>query len=142
MTVPFEIGDLELDATTGVLRCGDATEQLQPVEVRILMLLAVSPAPNVSEDMIRQHLYGERSRCAEIVRVYISRMRAKMQRLGSRVVIAVRWGQGYRLEAGPPVATRAELIAGLRAAARDLELSGMIGSAQRARECADRAEAR
>lgn len=86
--------DLEVDATSGLVRKGGASVELTTLELRILSYLMYRPERIVSQNELMDHVYSiETMRDSNTIEVYIARLRKK---LGRETIRTVR-GMGYRM---------------------------------------------
>ena len=94
-------GDLSLELSGGGLFCVDRCARLSTREQQILeMLMRAGPA-GVSREHFMQHIWEpEEQPEGNVLDVYISFLRRKLQYLRSGVQIAALRGFGYRLEDG------------------------------------------
>ncbi len=94
-----QIHDLAIDLAARTVRRGDRAIHLTPREFDLLQLLAAHPGRVVSRSMILEHLYERASDRSNVVDVYISYLRNKIDRGFDFPLILTRWGQGYLLRA-------------------------------------------
>ncbi len=92
------IGDLWIDLASRQVRLGDAEVHLTPTEFALLRELAVNRGQLLSRTHLLRQVWGRAYETeTEYVRVYISRLRAKLERPGGRPLIVTRSGTGYRM---------------------------------------------
>ena len=95
-------GDLVLELSTGMLRCGDGAVQLSRRELDVAGLLFSNPQRVLTKEYLIVRVWGPESDATDNnVEAYISFLRKKMRYLGSAVTIKNIQKIGYRLEAGP-----------------------------------------
>jgi two-component system, OmpR family, response regulator len=96
-----EVGDLVLDAESGVaLRAGSPLE-LTATELRLLAYLAAQRGRVVSKTQIMTAVWGYDAYDPNLVEVHVSALRRKLEAHGPRLLHTVR-GLGYVLRAGAP----------------------------------------
>lgn len=96
-----EVGDLVLDAESGVaVRAGEALE-LTATELRLLRYLAAQRGRVVSKTQILTAVWGYDAYDPNLVEVHVSALRRKLEAHGPRLLHTVR-GLGYLLRAGGP----------------------------------------
>jgi DNA-binding response OmpR family regulator len=92
------VGDLQLDREAIQVRCRDGVIELTGREFTILELLMSSPGKVVSRTRILANVWGyDSDPLTNVVDVYISRLRRKIEAAGSRTPIETSRGFGYRL---------------------------------------------
>ena len=94
------IGDLSIDLANEQVRLGGAEVHLTPTEFALLRELAVNRGKLLSRAHLLRRVWGHGYETeTEYVRVYISRLRAKLEPAGSRPLIVTRQGAGYLIPA-------------------------------------------
>jgi two-component system, OmpR family, KDP operon response regulator KdpE len=94
------IGDLSVDLANEQVRLGGAEVHLTPTEFALLRELAVNRGKLLSRAHLLRRVWGHGYESeTEYVRVYISRLRAKLEPPGSRPLIVTRQGAGYLIPA-------------------------------------------
>ena len=97
----LSFGDITLDRATYQLSCGGQTIRLASREYHLLEMLMVSPGQVISVDQFMDKIWGYDSDAElNVVWVYISYLRKKLNGLGSKVSIKATRGLGYSLENG------------------------------------------
>ena len=97
----LSFGDITLDRATYELSCGGHTIRLASREYQMLEMLMVSPGQVISVDQFMDKIWGYDSDAElNVVWVYISYLRKKLNGLGSKVSIKATRGLGYSLENG------------------------------------------
>jgi two-component system KDP operon response regulator KdpE len=92
------IGDLRIDLVNEQVQLGGAEVHLTPTEFALLRELAVHRGKLLSRSHLLRQVWGPGYESeTEYVRVYISRLRAKLEPPGSRPLIVTRQGAGYRM---------------------------------------------
>jgi two-component system KDP operon response regulator KdpE len=92
------IGDLTIDLATEQVWLAGAEVHLTPTEFALLRELAVNRGTLLSRAHLLRQVWGHGYETeTEYLRVYISRLRAKLEPPGSRPLIATRQGAGYRM---------------------------------------------
>jgi two-component system OmpR family response regulator len=91
------IHDLEINTDIRTVRRGGKCIQLTPREFDLLHLLASHPGKVMTHSMILQRLYDEQIKYSNIVTVYVSYLRNKVDKGFQKPLILTRWGQGYFL---------------------------------------------
>lgn len=95
----IEIGDVEVDTVGRCARLSGEPVELTAREYALLEYLALRRGQVVSRDEIRKHLYEGRSNAASnVIDVYISYLRSKLEGEGRSKVLHTRRGQGYVLD--------------------------------------------
>ena len=90
--------DLTLDPATGVLACGDRSVVLPGLEYRLMETLLINHGICLSTEDLLEKVWGFDSDAETgSVWVYISYLRKRLQKVGSRVKITARRGIGYTL---------------------------------------------
>lgn len=98
MPSALQLGDLVLDLDAGMVSRAGAVLELTSTELRVLSYLAEQRGRIVSKDQILATVWGYD---ANLVEVYVSALRRKLEAHGPRMLHTVR-GIGYRLSANPP----------------------------------------
>ena len=92
------IGDLRIDLANEQVQLGGAAVHLTPTEFALLRELAVHRGKLLSRSHLLRQVWGHGYETeTEYVRVYISRLRAKLEPPGSQPLIATRQRAGYRI---------------------------------------------
>lgn len=95
----IEIGDVEVDTVGRCARLAGEPVELTAREYSLLEYLALRRGQVVSRDEIRKHLYEGRSNAASnVIDVYVSYLRSKLEGDGRPKVLHTRRGQGYVLD--------------------------------------------
>ncbi len=95
-----EVGDLVLDAESGVAVRAGAPLELTATELRLLRYLAAQRGRVVSKTQILTAVWGYDAYDPNLVEVHVSALRRKLETHGPRLLHTVR-GLGYVLRAGP-----------------------------------------
>lgn len=98
----LRIGDLTISVSSHVVRRGDTTLSLTPLEFDLLLAMAKRPGQVFTRDALLDEVWGYRdSADTRLVNVHVQRLRAKVERDPEhpQIVVTVR-GIGYR--AGEP----------------------------------------
>ena len=94
------VGDLWIDLANEQVRLAGAEVHLTPTEFALLRELAVNRGKLLSRAHLLRQVWGRGYETeTEYVRVYISRLRAKLEPPGGRPLIVTRQGAGYRIPA-------------------------------------------
>jgi two-component system response regulator PhoP len=94
------IEDLELDSVGRRVRRNGAYIVLTPMEYRVLEYLAHRPGAVVSKTELLEHLYDYNwEKFSNVIEVYISGLRRKIDEKSSMKLIRTFRGQGYSLQA-------------------------------------------
>lgn len=94
----IEIGDLAVDTVARSARLSGALVELTAREYALLEYLALRKDQVVSRSEIREHLYDGRSNAASnVIDVYVSYLRAKLEGPGHPKILHTKRGQGYIL---------------------------------------------
>ncbi len=94
------IGGLSIDLTTKQVRLADAEVRLTPTEFSLLRELAVNRGRLLSRAHLLRQVWGHGYEAeTEYIRVYISRLRAKLEPPGSQPLIVTRSRAGYLIPA-------------------------------------------
>lgn len=95
----FKAGSFELDSNTGCLLRNGESIKLLPKEFALLALLIKYPGQLFSADAIIQRVWPTDSEVSpELVKVYITKLRRKIDTEGKPSVITNLYGQGYKLD--------------------------------------------
>jgi DNA-binding response OmpR family regulator len=97
----IQVGDLVLDVEAGVVSRAGAVLDLTGTELKLLSYLVEQRGRTVSKDQILTVVWGYDAYDANLVEVYVSALRRKLEAHGSRMLHTVR-GIGYRLSARYP----------------------------------------
>lgn len=95
----IEIGELVLDAESGLALHGDVRVDLTATEWKLLSYLAVHRGRVLSKTQILTAVWGYEDYAANLVEVHVSTLRKKLEAHGPRVLHTVR-RQGYVLRGG------------------------------------------
>ena len=95
-----EVGDLVIDAESGVAVRAGAPLELTATELRLLSYLAAQRGRVVSKTQILTAVWGYDAYDPNLVEVHVSAVRRKLEIHGPRLLHTVR-GLGYVLRAGP-----------------------------------------
>ena len=94
-------GDLELDLSAGILRCGGKSTRLSAKEFALMSQLLTNGANIVPKESLLLKVWGYESEAeSNTVEVYISFLRKKLQYLRSTVQIEAVRRMGYHLKDG------------------------------------------
>jgi two-component system, OmpR family, KDP operon response regulator KdpE len=94
----ISIGDLRIDVASEQVRLAGMEVHLTPTEFALLRELAVNRGKLLSRTHLLRRVWGRAYETeTEYVRVYISRLRAKLEAPGSQPLIVTRPGVGYRI---------------------------------------------
>mgnify|MGYP001803759433 FL=1 len=94
-----EIGHVSIDTVARVVKCAGSSVELTAREYALLEYLAMRRGQIVSREEIRKHLYDGRSNAASnVIDVYVSYLRAKLEVGEHPRILHTRRGQGYVLE--------------------------------------------
>jgi two-component system, OmpR family, response regulator len=96
-----EVGDLVLDADSGIAVRGGHTLDLTATELRLLRYLAAQRGRVVSKTQILTAVWGYDAYDPNLVEVHVSALRRKLEAHGPRLLHTVR-GLGYVLREGSP----------------------------------------
>ena len=98
----LSFGNLTLDTATFELKCSEKTLRLANKEFQMMQMLMVSPGQIISTEKFMDKIWGWDSETElNVVWVYISYLRKKLQNLGANVKLAAVRGSGYTLEKLP-----------------------------------------
>jgi DNA-binding response OmpR family regulator len=93
------IGDLELNTVNRTVTRGGRAITLTAMEYRVLEYLAHRPGAVVSKTELLEHLYDYNwEKFSNVIEVYISGLRRKLNQDSSRQLIRTLRGQGYMLQ--------------------------------------------
>ena len=94
------IGDLWIDLSSEQVKLAGSEVHLTPTEFALLRELAVNRGQLLSRTDLLRQVWGRAYETeTEYVRVYISRLRAKLEPAGSQPLIVTRQGAGYLIPA-------------------------------------------
>jgi len=94
------IGDLELNTVNRTVRRGERPISLTAMEYRVLEYLAHRPRAVISKSELLEHLYDYNwEKFSNVIEVYISGLRRKLDDGSARQLIHTVRGQGYILQA-------------------------------------------
>lgn len=94
----IEIGNVTVDTVARSARLAGALVELTAREYALLEYLALRKGQVVSRQEIREHLYDGRSNTASnVIDVYISYLRSKLEGPGHPKILHTKRGQGYLL---------------------------------------------
>lgn len=95
---PIQLGEMELDCSSGELLLGDIHVQLTPKECRLLELFMTNPDQVLDRQALLEHCWGPLERKENVVEVHVSRLRRKLgQSTGRLPHLQTLRGFGYRL---------------------------------------------
>lgn len=95
---PLEVGDLSVDPRSRRARVGDAELDMTAREFDVLQYLARHPGRTLSKTQILDGVWSDRFEGdANIVEVYVGRLRRHLQTAGSSASIVTSRGAGYRI---------------------------------------------
>ena len=95
----FKVGDLEINTLDHSVRRGERAVTLTAMEYRVLEYLAHRPGAIVSKTELLEHLYDYNwEKFSNVIEVYISGLRRKLDNGSSRQLIHTVRGQGYILQ--------------------------------------------
>jgi two-component system OmpR family response regulator len=95
-TEVLEVGDLILDEPTRVVRRGDTTLELTPIEFQLLAFLMRNRGVVLSRLQIMSQVWGYEEHDPNLVPVHMGNLRRKLEAAGPRLIHTVR-GHGYVL---------------------------------------------
>jgi DNA-binding response OmpR family regulator len=93
------IGDLVVDVDSGIVRRGEWTVSLTATEFKLLAYLAAHRDQVVTKTQILTAVWGYEDYDPNLVEVYVSAVRRKLEEHGPRLLHTVR-GMGYALRVG------------------------------------------
>jgi two-component system KDP operon response regulator KdpE len=94
------IGDLQIDLSSEQVQLAGTDVHLTPTEFALLRELAVNRGKLLSRTHLLRQVWGRAYETeTEYVRVYMSRLRSKLEPPGSRPLIVTRQGAGYLIPA-------------------------------------------
>jgi DNA-binding response OmpR family regulator len=96
-----QVGDVVIDAEAGVVVRGEQRIELTATELKLLCYLAAQRGRVVSKTQILTSVWGYEDYDPNLVEVYVSALRRKLEARGPRLLHTVR-GLGYVLRAGEP----------------------------------------
>ncbi len=100
----LKVGDLELDTLAHIVQRAGRTIDLTPMEYHVLEYLAYRPGAVVSKTELSEHLYDYNwEKFSNVIEVYISGLRRKIDEEAPVKLIRTFRGQGYSLRADEPV---------------------------------------
>jgi len=99
-TRPIEVGTLTLSEANLTASVGDASVTLTPTEFDLLKMMAMKDGYVTTADLLHDVWGPAYSKELDYVRVYMRRLRAKLDSLGAADAIESRPGLGYRLTVG------------------------------------------
>jgi len=95
----LQVGDLELDLIGRTARRRDRIEKFRDTEFRLLEFLARNSGKVLSRRMIFEHVWGYFFDPGDnLINVYISTLRKKLELPGEKPLIETIRGKGYRLD--------------------------------------------
>lgn len=95
----LNFGDLRLDRGTFELECGEQKVRLGNKEYQMMEMLMRNPNTFTSAEQFMERIWGFDTEAEiNVIWVYISNLRKKIQRLGSCAGITAARGIGYRLD--------------------------------------------
>ncbi len=95
----LKYGDLELDLSTGKLKCNDKEVSINGKELNLMELLLINKEQIMSKEVLTDKIWGyDNDAEYNTVEVYISFLRKKISLLGSKTKISTIRGIGYKLE--------------------------------------------
>jgi two-component system OmpR family response regulator len=95
-TEVLEVGDLILDEPARLVRRGDATLELTPIEFQLLAFLMRNRGVVLSRLQIMSQVWGYEEHDPNLVPVHMGNLRRKLETAGPRLIHTVR-GHGYVL---------------------------------------------
>ena len=100
-TSVIEIGDLRIDTASQEVRRGDRSIELSSREYAILKYLAANQGQVLSREQIEDHVWNfDYEGGTNVVDVYISYLRKKIDLKGEEKLIQTVWGRGWMLRSG------------------------------------------
>jgi DNA-binding response OmpR family regulator len=108
----IEIEGLEVDPHRSAVHWQGAIYRVPPGQMRLLERLLRADGRSVSTAQAEHAIWGHRPdggpvTADNVVKVYVSRLRATLREIGAPVRIVSQWGQGYAIER---VDSRVEVI--------------------------------
>lgn len=101
----IQAGPLEVNTVTRAVQVNGTRLMLTAMEYRVLEYLALRRGALVSKDELLEHLYDYNwEKFGNVIEVYISGLRRKIERLGAERIIQTVRGLGYSLCSDEPVA--------------------------------------
>ncbi len=95
----LRVGDLVIDLIGRTARRGDRVEKLRETEFKLLEFLARNAGEVLSRRMIFEHVWGYFFDPGDnLINVYISALRKKLELPGERPLIETLRGKGYRID--------------------------------------------
>lgn len=92
-------GNTELDLSTGILHCGEASVRLSAKEFDVMRFLLQSGHRNLSKEVLLSRVWGIETNAVENhVEVYMGFLRKKLRAIGSNIRIESVRRMGYHLE--------------------------------------------
>ncbi len=99
----LRVGDLEIDTHRHVVRRGGREHSFPALEYRLLEYLAFREGAVVSKNELLEHLYDYNwEKFSNVIEVYVSAIRKKLDADGAPKLIHTIRGQGYVLSPVPP----------------------------------------
>jgi OmpR-family two-component system manganese-sensing response regulator len=93
------LADLRLDSATCSVTASDQKVDLTPREYALLEFLMKSPNQYFKPEAIIDRIWSSDSEASvDVVKVYVNKLRTKLNQLGTRVLIKTKYGSGYGLE--------------------------------------------
>jgi len=92
----LEVGDLILDEPARVVRRGDTTLELTPIEFQLLAFLMRNRGVVLSRLQIMSQVWGYEEHDPNLVPVHMGNLRRKLEAVGPRLIHTIR-GHGYVL---------------------------------------------
>ena len=94
----LRVGDLEIDTRSHIVRRGNRSIMLPPLEYRLLEYLAYHADQTISKTELLEHLYDYNwEKFSNVIEVYISSLRSKIDRNSGTKLIHTLRGHGYML---------------------------------------------
>ena len=94
----LEVGDLILDESARLIRRGDVTVELTPIEFQLLAFLMRNRGVVLSRLQIMSQVWGYEEHDPNLVPVHMGNLRRKLEAAGPRLIQTIR-GHGYVLRA-------------------------------------------
>ncbi|HEY4977119.1 MAG TPA: response regulator transcription factor [Gaiellaceae bacterium] len=95
-TEVLEVGDLILDESARLVRRGDVTVELTPIEFQLLAFLMRNRGVVLSRLQIMSQVWGYEEHDPNLVPVHMGNLRRKLEAVGPRLIQTIR-GHGYVL---------------------------------------------